>query len=147
MFLGSKPILKWKQFCGNKMWVYIVYIMYNTIYLLIYIKLLHYHHTLVSSNAFTLDWTLTMIMNNHRCMQGRTIYQDKNGGIIISGNSLAVQNIERQHEGNYSCLATNDVGSIESQPIHLDIKCKLFNLQGHAKIYIYRVSQKNNPKI
>jgi len=52
----------------------------------------------------------------------QTIYQDKNGGIIISGNSLAVQNIQRQNEGNYSCLAANDVEMVESKPINLNIK-------------------------
>ena len=57
-------------------------------------------------------------------MQAQTIYQDKNGGIIISGNSLAVQNIQRQNEGNYSCLAANDVEMVESKPINLNIKCK-----------------------
>ena len=71
-----------------------------------------------------------MMMNNDRdVMQGKTIYQDKNGGIIISGNSLAVQNIQRHNEGNYSCLAANDVGRMESQPIHLNIKCKLQRCQ------------------
>ena len=67
--------------------------------------------------------TLPMIMNNVS-LQGDTIHQDKAGGIIISGNSLAVQNIQRQHEGTYSCLASNHVASVESEPIHLNIKCK-----------------------
>ena len=57
-------------------------------------------------------------------MQGRVIYQDKNRGIIITGNSLAVQNIQRHNEGDYSCLASNDVGATRSQSINLNIKCK-----------------------
>ena len=57
-------------------------------------------------------------------MQGGMIYQDKNSGIIITGNSLAVQNIQRHNEGDYSCLASNDVGATESQSINLNIKCK-----------------------
>jgi len=51
-----------------------------------------------------------------------TIHQDKTSGIIISGNSLVVQNIQRQNEGNYSCLAANHVASVESKPIILNIK-------------------------
>ena len=54
------------------------------------------------------------------------IYQDKNSGIIITGNSLAVQRIQRHNEGDYSCLASNDVGTTESQSINLNIKCKKY---------------------
>ena len=35
-----------------------------------------------------------------------------------------MQNIQRQHEGTYSCLASNHVARVESEPIHLNIKCK-----------------------
>ena len=59
-------------------------------------------------------------------MQGGMIYQDKNSGIIITGNSLAVQNIQRHNEGDYSCLASNDVGTTHSQSINLNIKCKKY---------------------
>ena len=60
-------------------------------------------------------------------MQGGEIHQDINRGIIITGNSLAVQNIQRHNQGDYSCLATNDVGATESQAINLNIKCKKLN--------------------
>jgi len=50
--------------------------------------------------------------------------QDKLKGIIISGNSLAMQNIQREYVGNYSCIASNEVGRGESNLINLDIKYK-----------------------
>ena len=62
--------------------------------------------------------------NGRGSSQGGVIYQDINSGIIITGNSLAMQNIQRHHEGDYSCLASNDVGTTESEAINLNIKCK-----------------------
>lgn len=53
---------------------------------------------------------------------GRTLYQNKENGIIISGNSLAIQGIKRDFIGNYTCSATNDIGRGESSSINLDIK-------------------------
>merc|ERR1719507_2662786 len=48
--------------------------------------------------------------------------QDTDRGIIISGNSLAIQRIGRSYIGNYSCAATNDIGRGRSLPVRLDIK-------------------------
>jgi len=66
---------------------------------------------------------------------GQHINQDKNGGIIISGNSLAIQKINREFRGNYSCTASNDVGKVESNLINLDVKYTPACAQGQQQIY------------
>lgn len=53
---------------------------------------------------------------------GLILRQDTTLGIIISGNSLAIQGIGRSYIGNYSCSATNDIGQGISKPVKLDIK-------------------------
>jgi len=66
---------------------------------------------------------------------GRRLKGDKNGGIIISGNSLAIQKIKREFGGNYSCTASNDVSKVESNLINLDVKYTPACAQGQQQIY------------
>lgn len=66
---------------------------------------------------------------------GVPIGQDKSGGIIISGNSLAIQKIGREFIGNYSCTASNEVGKVESNLINLDVKYSPACAQGQQQIY------------
>ena len=79
--------------------------------------------------------------------QGRPLLQDKTAGIIISGNSLAIQvlpdsnyenvssflqRIRRKFIGNYSCSAVNDLGVGRSNRLPLDIKCQ-FSISSSSK--------------
>ena len=56
--------------------------------------------------------------------QGRRLEPDPSAGVIVSGNDLVLQNVDRQASGFYSCSATNTEGVGVSQRLELDIKCK-----------------------
>ena len=80
----------------------------------------------------------------HCTFQNRKVFQDKDKGIIISGNSLAlqvrvhetnvtimmemIQKIQRENGGDYFCTATNIIGRNQSQSLHLDVKCESMSL-------------------
>ena len=81
----------------------------------------------------------------HCNFQNRKVFQDKDKGIIISGNSLAlqvegftkqmcqfmmemIQKIQRENGGDYFCTATNIIGRNQSQSLHLDVKCESMSL-------------------
>jgi len=66
---------------------------------------------------------------------GRPISQDKTAGIIISGNSLAIQRIHREYIGNYSCTASNDIGKVESNIINLNVKYTPACAPGQQHVY------------
>lgn len=46
-------------------------------------------------------------------------------GIIITNQSLVLQSISKQTHGQYMCRAANTQGSVSSNDLYLDIKCKL----------------------
>lgn len=45
-------------------------------------------------------------------------------GIIITNQSLVLQSISKQTHGQYMCRAANTQGSVSSNDLYLDIKCK-----------------------
>lgn len=45
-------------------------------------------------------------------------------GVIITNQSLVLQSISKQTHGQYMCRATNAQGSVSSNDLYLDIKCK-----------------------
>ena len=46
------------------------------------------------------------------------------GGIILSNLTLVLQRVTAHTRGNYSCVADNSEGSVTSNSLSLDIKCK-----------------------
>ena len=40
------------------------------------------------------------------------------------GANLTVERAERRHTGRYYCLAVNNLGEKESDPVHLDVLCR-----------------------
>lgn len=48
-------------------------------------------------------------------------------GIIISNQSLVLQNVTRLRMGAYTCIASNSEGSGESQPVQLNVLCEFLN--------------------
>lgn len=46
-------------------------------------------------------------------------------GITVANQSLVLQNVTRGRSGIYTCTGFNGEGDVESNPVNLDIKCKL----------------------
>ena len=45
-------------------------------------------------------------------------------GVILSNLTLVLQHVSSSTRGNYTCLADNTEGSVTSNSLSLDIKCK-----------------------
>jgi len=73
-----------------------------------------YFECLINSNP-----PVTSVSWHHN---NRKVFQDKDKGIIISGNSLALQKIQRENAGDYFCTGSNTIGSNQSSSLHLDVK-------------------------
>jgi hypothetical protein len=59
-------------------------------------------------------------------VQNAVVDQNVDEGIILSGESLVLQRVGRNRRGNYTCLVSNIEGDTLSNPVSLNIKCKLF---------------------
>ena len=44
--------------------------------------------------------------------------------VVISGNTLVLVQVTRQHSGKYRCVAANAEGEGESEDIHLKVLCE-----------------------
>lgn len=49
---------------------------------------------------------------------------DKKGGIIVSKKNLVLQMVRRTFAGNYTCTATNALGTTVSNVVPLSIRCE-----------------------
>lgn len=56
-------------------------------------------------------------------------------GIIITNQSLVLQSISKQTHGQYMCRAGNSQGSVSSNDLYLDIKCKFRTAKTKANFY------------
>ncbi|MPC93661.1 hypothetical protein E2C01_088798 [Portunus trituberculatus] len=65
-------------------------------------------------------------------LQGRVLIQNVTGGVILAGNSLALQGVKRQQAGRYTCSATNPLGTATSDPVTLKIKCECWGVKGNV---------------
>ena len=57
-------------------------------------------------------------------LQRQPLIQNASAGTIISNQSLVLQNVSRARAGMYTCVAYNQEGDGESNPVHLDVKCE-----------------------
>ena len=57
--------------------------------------------------------------------QGQLVKQNLKGGILLSGVNLVLQRVRRDSAGNYTCSATNELGTATSNSDELTVMCKL----------------------
>ena len=55
--------------------------------------------------------------------QNRTLAPARTRGIIVSGDSLALQSVHRRMAGRYSCRAANFLGAATSTQLRLKLSC------------------------
>ena len=51
--------------------------------------------------------------------------QNQDKGIVMSTQSLVLQKVGRMSRGEYECQAVNSEGTTTSNPVNLNIMCKL----------------------
>lgn len=56
--------------------------------------------------------------------KGKTVTNNPNGGTILANQSLVLQSVSRARAGIYTCVASNQEGDGESNPLYLDVKCE-----------------------
>lgn len=54
--------------------------------------------------------------------QGAELVHDVAAGVVVSGRSLAVRHLRREHSGHYTCAATNQEGHNTSNAVQLTVK-------------------------
>ena len=70
-------------------------------------------------------------MHSYTCLiylQGEEVHQDLKAGILVAGKNLVLQRVLRSRAGNYTCTASNDLGTAISDPVTLNIRCKYYIL-------------------
>lgn len=73
-----------------------------------------------------------MLTNRHKriivwCLswlQDKQLHSSR--GIIIANQTLVLQGISKATHGQYMCRAQNPQGTVGSNEVYLDVKCKLF---------------------
>ncbi|CAL4110215.1 unnamed protein product, partial [Meganyctiphanes norvegica] len=53
---------------------------------------------------------------------GVVVWHNISTGIVVSGLSLAVRSLKREHSGAYSCTATNSAGTTASEPQYIIVR-------------------------
>lgn len=56
--------------------------------------------------------------------QGKELHHNVAGGIVLTDQSLVLQNVTRASAGDYTCLAANTEGKGTSNPVTLRVRCK-----------------------
>ena len=56
--------------------------------------------------------------------QNHLLTAARSRGVIVSGDSLALQSVHRRYAGYYSCRASNYLGAATSKQLPLKLSCK-----------------------
>ncbi|KAI1287039.1 B-cell receptor CD22 [Halotydeus destructor] len=54
--------------------------------------------------------------------EGRPLQSNLTDGLLVSNQSLVLQQVKKHHRGNYRCIAVNSVGENKSDPFFLRVK-------------------------
>ncbi|XP_022251279.1 hemicentin-1-like [Limulus polyphemus] len=73
--------------------------------------------------------------------QGQKLKNNPEDGIIISNQSLWLQNVRREQSGFYRCSAVNSEGQGESEDLKLNIKYKPICKHQHPKFYTAMIGE------
>nr|XP_014277548.2 nephrin-like [Halyomorpha halys] len=65
---------------------------------------------------------------------GKTVTNNPNGGTILANQSLVLQTVSRARAGIYTCVASNQEGDGESNPLYLDVKFSPVCRPGQANV-------------
>nr|XP_042902503.1 uncharacterized protein LOC107449487 [Parasteatoda tepidariorum] len=56
--------------------------------------------------------------------EDKSLVPNKTNGIVITNQTLELQNVKREHRGKYRCFASNTIGQGSSNYLHLKVQCK-----------------------
>lgn len=65
---------------------------------------------------------LLFVLLNQFSLQDKQLHSSR--GIIIANQTLVLQGISKATHGQYMCRATNLQGTVGSNEVYLDVKCK-----------------------
>lgn len=57
-------------------------------------------------------------------IQGQIVQHSPKSGVIVSSSDLALQSVQIDQAGNYTCIASNVEGDGESNIVELKVMCK-----------------------
>lgn len=63
-------------------------------------------------------------MNFVSLLQGSELHHNITAGVILSDQSLVLQNVNRRQAGDFTCLAVNNEGRGTSNPVTLRVRCE-----------------------
>ncbi|XP_042859651.1 carcinoembryonic antigen-related cell adhesion molecule 16-like [Penaeus japonicus] len=53
---------------------------------------------------------------------GKVVEHNVSAGVVVSGLSLVIRHLRREHSGSYTCAATNTEGVTTSNPVSLTVR-------------------------